>query len=609
MPPRDLTKYSSYFTLKVPNSLTQIAIIVLLGMLAGSASSVLVHYGSNTGIVVVILLGASSGVLVVSVPALLTVMVIRIINRKMKTKHALFAVLAVCAAYTVFIILDSAVYKILQNGTLAYIILLLANASIYGYWFIINRVAVGQRKSAIITAEIQPILNVLLYFPFGGYLLKADIPIGIALVKLYSGMLIFLVMGYAILYMLDRPAKKKLSVSSVDIFSNMINSWLYGIAIDTTILGKGGVKRDVEVDIATLSANGRIKAVFINPDIHFGPFGTVGGSIFTATLGNAIVSKFNSSPFIIHGAVNIEDNPMSANQVHELANRVCTYTGMLGKRKGSDAYGYVGFGNEKQCKAINIRINELNILTLSKAPYVTEDIDREVGIRFGRIASRDRSHTMLIDAHNSRFESAGVEELKGIGKNSRYIPRYEKAILKATEGSKPKRLRFGSSHAKISGTLHNPDLGPGYSSIGIFDFGKERFGMIYIDANNMLPGFRSSIIGHIREKYGIGMEVCTTDTHSVNSIAMSAKNALGRHTKPKDMIRVIDPMVERALDSLGPVALQKGSITFKGFRVWGEGSEELLNKVGMDIINIGKRVVPFVIVAAYIFAGWIIYII
>ena len=295
MPPRDLTKYSSYFTLKVPNSLTQIAIIVLLGMLAGSASSVLVHYGSNTGIVMVILLGAGSGVLVVSVPALLTVMVIRIINRKMKTKHALFAVLAVCAAYTVFIILDSAVYKILQNGTLAYIILLLANASIYGYWFIINRVAVGQRKSAIITAEIQPILNVLLYFPFGGYLLKADIPIGIALVKLYSGMLIFLAMGYAILYMLDRPAKKKLAVSSVDIFSNMINSWLYGIAIDTTILGKGGVKRDVEVDIATLSANGRIKAVFINPDIHYGPFGTVGGSIFTATLGNAIVSKFNSS--------------------------------------------------------------------------------------------------------------------------------------------------------------------------------------------------------------------------------------------------------------------------------------------------------------------------
>ncbi|MHB1830440.1 MAG: DUF2070 family protein [Candidatus Micrarchaeaceae archaeon] len=609
MPPRDLTKYSSYFTLKVPGSLTQIAIIVLLGMLAGSVSSVLVHYGSNTGIAIVILLGAGSGVLVVSVPALLTVMVIRIIKRKMKTKHALFAVLAVCAAYTVFIILDSAIYKILQNGTLAYIILLLANASIYGYWFIINRIAVGQRRSAILTAEIQPILNVLLYFPFGGYLLKADIPVGIALVKLYSGMLIFLVMGYAILYMLDRPAKKKLSVSSVDIFSNMIDSWLYGIAIDTTILGKGGVKRDVEVGIATLSSKGGIKAVFVNPDIHYGPFGTVGGSIFTAMLGNAIVSKFNSSPFIMHGAVNIEDNPMSTNQVHELANRVCAYTETLGRRGGNDAHGYVKFGNEGQCRAINIRINELSILTLSKAPYVTEDIDREVGARFAELASRGRSRTMLVDAHNSRFESAGAEELKGIGKGSRYIPMYEKAILKATENSRSRRLRFGSAHAKISSILHNPDLGPGYSSVGIFNFGKEKFGIIYIDANNMLPGFRGSMIEHIREKYGIDMEICTTDTHSVNSIAMSAKNALGRHTKSGDMLRVMDPMIERALNDTGPAVLQDGSITFKGFRVWGEGSEELLNKVGMDIINIGKRVVPFVIVAAYIFAGWIIYII
>ena len=147
--------------------------------------------------------------------------------------------------------------------------------------------------------------------------------------------------------------------------------------------------------------------------------------------------------------------------------------------------------------------------------------------------------------------------------------------------------------------------------MGIFDFGNgnRKFAMIYIDANNMLPGFRSSVMKHIRKRYGMRAELCTTDTHSVNSIAMSARNSLGRHTKPAEIVPVIDRMMEVAIGNMETVKFARGSLTFNKFRVWGTGSEELLNKVGMDIINVGKKVVPLVIVCAYIIAGWIIYII
>jgi predicted neutral ceramidase superfamily lipid hydrolase len=448
-----------------------------------------------------------------------------------------------------------------------------------------------------------------MYFPFGGYLLQADFPIGVALIKLCSGMIVFMIMGYVILYLLDRPAKKNLSVSSIDLFSNMIDQWLYDIASDTNILGKGGVNRDVRVDVAVLYAKGRAKAVFVRPDMHYGPFGNVGGSVFPENMGSMLVSRFDSSPFIIHGAVNIEDNPMNTNQVFEMSRRVCGCVNTLSKGGLSDAYGSIGFGEDYPCRAINININDLNLLTLSKAPYVTEDIDRDIGLRLCDMASRNKSATMLIDAHNSRFESASADELMGIGKASKYIPKYESAILRATKKSRRSRLRFGSSHISITSLLSRPDLGPGYSSVGVFDFGSRRFAMVYIDANNMLPGFRNSVIKHIKKKYGLGSELCTTDTHSVNSIAMSAKNSLGRHTKPTEIIPVLDRMMERALGRMETVKFARGSITFDRFRVWGTGSEERLNKVGMDIINVGKKVVPFVIVGAYIIAGWIIYII
>ena len=35
---------------------------------------------------------------------------------------------------------------------------------------------------------------------------------------------------------------------------------------------------------------------------------------------------------------------------------------------------------------------------------------------------------MLIDVHNSRYESAGKDELRGIYKESKYVKMYENAI-------------------------------------------------------------------------------------------------------------------------------------------------------------------------------------
>ncbi len=604
---RDITKYSSYFTIEIPNSKVQALLILFLGIFAGAVASLVVHYGAAGSELDVALIGASSGILVISVPAFLTVLILRMTKRNMKMKHAMFAVFAISALYALFIIMDGVIYDILRNGVLSYVLLILINASIYGYWFMINRVAIGQKKVAIITSEIQPVLNILLYLPFGGYLLSIMVPINIALIKLFSGILVFLAMGYVILYLLDRPAKKNLYVSSVQLFSTMIGQWLYDLNADTKILGSGGVERDVKVDVLTISGKKGLKAVIVRPDIHYGPFGTVGGSIFTSLAGNQIVNRYGATPFIIHGAVNLDDNPISTRQVGTMSNRICEYVEKLDGTRKRIAHGSIGFGRSGPCRAINIRINNLNLLTLSKAPNVTEDIDREVGLHFEKIANMDRYQTVLIDAHNSRFETAPKDDLRGIYKGSRYIEMYDKAIRDAVGAGSTAAMKFGASHMKLSKALHNADLGSGYTSMGLFKFGRRRFGIIYVDANNILPGFRESVISHIKSKYGIDVELCSTDTHSVNSIALTARNSLGRYTNFVELEPLLDTMVERAAKNMESVKCARGSFQFKRFKVWGANAEELITKVGIDIINIGKYVVPFIIVAAFIIAGWIIY--
>ena len=153
------------------------------------------------------------------------------------------------------------------------------------------------------------------------------------------------------------------------------------------------------------------------------------------------------------------------------------------------------------------------------------------------------------------------------------------------------------------------DIGWGYTSVGIFQFGSRRFGLVYFDANNMLPGFRQDLLDDIKKKFGIDAEICTTDTHSVNSLALSASNALGRETNASEVIPVLDRLFVEAIDRLEPVSVAYGTTTLKDFRVWGIGADEMLKKAGKDALNTFKHIVPILAVCGFVAAAWIIYII
>ncbi|MDE1851807.1 MAG: DUF2070 family protein [Candidatus Micrarchaeota archaeon] len=613
MPARkgDLTKYATYFNMSVPGIVAQLAMVLLLGALFGILAVLIVHIGSLDGILNLSLYGVSSGIFVISMPAILTVITIKGMKRSLRMKHAMFAALAISSAYSLFLLAGYLLYLVTGIQSIAYLLLLLGNVAVYGYWFFINKLAVGQRKSAPITASVQPLLNVIFYIPFGSRILDFNMPIEATLIKLSAGMLVFAAVGYAVIYIIDRPAKKQLDVSSVALFGSMVSQLLYEFTRDTKILGSGGVKRDVNIDILVLKRRSSFKAVFVKPDLHYGPFANIGGSVITEHLGRHIISDFKASPFIVHGAVNIDDNPISTTQVEGLNRQVIDRIASIREGSFRPALGSIGFGRDGQCRSINVKINSVNLLTVTKAPSVTEDISRNMGLRLERAAALNgASRTMLIDAHNSRYESAPPDDLKGIYDGSPYVARYERAIRQSVRARGASKMLFGSSARRLSSLLSGArDLGSGYSCVCVFSSKERKFCMVYFDANNMLPAFRKAVIGHVKDRFGLDAELYTTDTHSVNSLAMSASNSLGRYTRASEVMPILDGMVEEALKDLGPVSSAYVSATVKDFKTWGTGSEALITKVGMDIIRMSKRYVPFIIVLGFIIAAWLIYIV
>ncbi len=608
----DITHYSNIFSKSSPPIRVQAVVILLIGLLAGAAADMAVHYSLLGPLTIgrFAFAGASAGVLLISVPALLTAFLIKAMRRRLKLKYVMLLASFIAAVYAVFVIADTVIFALLRNYTLAYVVLVLANAGVYCYWFFVEKFVMARRKMAVFTATIHPLINIFFFIPLGSYVLDVTVPPQMLLLKLYAGMTVFMLVGYLSLFVIDRPMKKEMNISSAMLFTVMLNQIVYDFNfLDLNFLGSdAGMKRDVGVDVLALRGKSRLKAVFVRPDIHYGPFANVGGSIATEHLGKMLADRYRAAPFILHGAVNLNDNPISTSQVYRLGWQIDNHLrNMKSFRRGT---GSIGIGSDGVCSAINVRIGDVSLLTLTKAPMVTEDMERPVGQYLEDIAKEGGYKVILVDAHNSRSESASAEELEGIKVGSKYIVAYEKAIKRSMAARKSTRFRVGVAHQKIRPLLGNPrDLGDGYTSACIFESAGRKFGIVYFDANNIRPEFREALLKHVKSIFNIDLEVCTTDTHSVNSIALNASNTLGRFTRVEEMYNIIDSMVALAINDLEPVRYNFERLTVKNFKVWGQNSEETLTKVGRQVVTRTKYAVPFIIAAGFIVAAWIIYIV
>ena len=608
---RELFRYTTYFSRTAPALRVQSILLLAIGVITGIVSALLVHpHDFIQNLFTFIFTGASSGLLVVSLPAVLTIALIKTMKRQIYLKHVMYATIVSSTIYALFIMISSAFYSLFNSLTISYIVLLVGNASIYFFWMVICRFLFSQKRGGNLIPTIQPILNILLYLPLGNYILDFSLPLSTALVKLFGGMFIFLITGYLIMYLLDRPLKRSANISGVKVFTIMINQWLYSLnEKESSETFSFGVKRDIATDILVFkNKRGKHKAIFVKPDIHYGPFAGFGGAIATEHIGNFLHEKYSTNVFVLHGPVNIANNPVSSSQVYTLAKHIASNIDSIKPEQFRPAIGNIYMGAEGVCRAINIRINDASIVTLSKAPLVTEDIDYEIGQHYKQLALRDAQSAIIIDAHNSRAESASHEELKGIYFGSKYSSMFDKAIIRTLGKNSVKKIRMGASQQKIAGFLGNPqDIGNGYSSFCVFQFGARKFGMLHFDSNNILPGLRTEIIKHVAEKYKLEIEVYTTDTHSVNTIALPSSNVLGRVANTAKLITAVDALIDSSMSNIEEVSVANADFTSKGFRVWGENAEAEITKASKEAIRTIKYVAPFVIAAAYIVAAWIVY--
>jgi predicted neutral ceramidase superfamily lipid hydrolase len=612
MPPThdrgNLFSNTELFRKRLPSKSSIFTVLLLLSVVMGIASVGLVNnaqFESNTNQIIVD--GLLTGMVAITLPTVLTAIFIKVLRWRAEIKHILFVALMGEALYSIFLVIASATTILRPLYGMAGVIILVGDASIVAWWLFVNKVMFGHRKGGVLTALVQPTLNVLTYIPASNFLFIVSSSIKLLFIKLYVGIFIFIMMTYAILYIFDRPMQRSMGFPAIDAFSKMFQSLLF----DTNIASPFGPKfgSTVEIDCGTLvmkGSNGGIKSVFFLPVIHYGPAGAIGGSNFPYILERRINDKYRANGFIMHATVNEDFNPVSSWQIAQLYSALDSSISRATKLDGSAKYFESTFNNATVKK---LEIGKLAIVTFTRAPRITEDVSPEAALIFTQLFKNTNSYVMLIDAHNSRMEMADKKELDGVAFNSKYMNDYIEAIKRLGKPLKRSHsgLVFGSGSVEAYYELGSPeDIAHGNINVAVFDINRSKFGMIQFNSNNMLPSLRTRIVEHVREKYNINAEVYTTDTHEVNSLSRNASNVLGRHTGYTKLIGLVDRAIDAALTDMGPVDAFYANTKIKNFQVWGRNVRERMLQVANSVIAIAKILVPITIVGGFIIAAWII---
>ncbi len=223
-------------------------------------------------------------------------------------------------------------------------------------------------------------------------------------------------------------------------------------------------------------------------------------------------------------------------------------------------------------------------------------------------AAGGECQSAIVDAHNSRYESAPRRELAGITPDSRYMREYSIAIKMLRQGQRRARsIRAGFGSVDAYAMLGRPtDLARGMMNVAVFEIGGTRYAMVQFNSNNILPSLRNQILRRLELRFGLEGEVYTTDTHAVNSMSMRESNVLGRSVRYAALEPLLDNATEQALRSMERVDVYAHAQTLKGFMVWGREVKKQLFEVVDAAFADAKVLVPILIAAGFLVALWLI---
>ncbi len=550
-------------------------------------------YGGSTGFLIFGLMSIMGG-------GLTQPMVNTFKGRHMKMKQSMFLALASMMIVGVIYLIGSVVSVFTVNN---YVL----NALIFGcvIAFAFRTLVIWGTSNislikSIVISIVQPalILSMLVVITFLTSVTTnmGDFSIIAITVKIVIASIILVIAVYSFVAVIESPMRKNLGVGGLELLSLALAHITEGSPAMETLFEDIGESIDTLIGVFSFKGKNGIKAIFLAPCVHPGPFGNIGGGNMPTILSN----KFEVFTMVSHGPSTHDFNPVASKEINKIEKVVKDALNNMDYSESASKF----FRVENEGAVIGAQYFDKNLLMLATfAPNGFDDIDFGVGLALMNLAkaSCEAQNVVLVDCHNS-FKGEGGRILPG----NKEVFELMGAVEKLKAPKQENGIKIGCSSDPLDELAKEDGVGESGVKVIVIEVGAQKTAYILLDSNNMVIGFRDIILGKVKTLGLDYAEVMTTDTHFVNTMS-GGHNPVG--TKMQDeIITAILKCTKEALNDLEDVSVGCKVANIKDIKTFGPlNATELVTTIS-SIVAVSRIFAPLVFLLALVFVFiWIFY--
>ncbi len=558
--------------------------IFILGILFGVLTNLSTYSGVN-----LLLRGSFEGLYLLSIPALLSALTIKLMIRRIEFKKIVATTLVgeIIYALTYFLSLFISNYNLEYSQFAVFI----GSAFAFVLWYYIARLVFGVKWKGFLFAIVQSLFHIL--FLSSSAILSFETGPEDILFKFYVSIFILLAALYLFFTIINAPMKKTFGYTSLDAISMFLAQWLYEKKDIEKAFEQVGEKARTILSMQVFERK-KDRLFFVTPYVHYGPFGNLGGSDFSYSIARELKKRHGANAFLFHGTVTHDLNPSSSGEIEEILD-ACDKC--LKNCKPADAKISLRKGIFNECSAEVLTFGDSSLVGLSRAPEVTEDINFGLGLSLISKSEQFVNDAMVVDMHNA--DTGEITSFEpGTQEGYNYLMAVENAFSQKEEKS---QLNLGVNIRSVSSEC----IGKGGIKIAIFSSSPE-YVLVLIDSNGITPGFNEKIVKEIKKlgkQYKRNWEVgiFTTDTHRVNAV-QGVSNPL---EEDETVFNEIKTGVLEAMYDIQPAKFYSAKRWFDIDVLGPRQSLEIVSTIN-SIVAVSKIIAPLIIFAAVVMIIWIL---
>ncbi len=427
--------------------------------------------------------------------------------------------------------------------------LALGNSLIFGAFLcggfetlVISGAFIERAPISILLGSLQPAITAAAILLAGGarYSVLAILPSSAAFVLL------------ALFTVSLKRKKTSRGHNAVKLFQAFMKTWANKDASELeSVISSQAEKTEVTSKVLRFQGPGG-NLFFVLPGIHPGPFYPVG----SYNLPGLISQAFDNAGQVLtlHRPGGHERNLATNADAKEYARKLMEFAVGLGPAKPATVRGPTTTKVGKATATLTGFANSL-LLTVSFAPYGSDDLELDFEKRLSAIVSGEGNDLSIVDAHNSiedGRETADPNDPQWLGS----IRDYKRL--------NPAEFRIGFAHSRDKEFASSSDITANGISLVVIEAQKTRWVLALADANNAVPGLRSAVSTALEASGYKLLEFCTSDSHDLAARGLTVNRgykALGEATPIDTISKSTVELAKLAESRLSSCSFASGTMT------------------------------------------------